>query len=52
MIAPNEWRKREGLAPIQGGDKLFLQQQMTPVDQLPNVDRGKTSDAAEPPPSL
>lgn len=43
LIAPNEWRYGEGLPPIAGGDKLFLQQQMTPVDQLEKIDRTKST---------
>ena len=43
LIAPNEWRSGEGLPPIAGGDKLFLQQQMTPVDQLEKIDRTKST---------
>lgn len=41
LITPNEWRAGEGLPPVKGGDKLFLQQQMTPVDQLETIDRNK-----------
>ncbi len=47
LMTPNEFRKTEGWQPISGGDKLFLQQQMTPVDMLDKVDRGKgTNNAA------
>lgn len=41
LLKPNEWRSGEGLPPVPGGDKLFLQQQMTPVDQLEKIDRTK-----------
>lgn len=34
IMAPNEARRQEGLVPKEGGDSLFLQQQMYPVDQL------------------
>lgn len=40
LITPNEWRKEEGLPPQSGGDKLFMQQQMLPIDD-PN--RGKAT---------
>lgn len=43
LFMPNEWRSGEGLPPVPGGDKLFLQQQMTPVDQLEKIDRSKSS---------
>jgi HK97 family phage portal protein len=35
MLTPDEVRKEEGLPPMPGGDQLFLQAQMTPIDQLP-----------------
>lgn len=34
LISPNEARAREGLPPVSGGDQVFLQQQMVPVDLL------------------
>lgn len=40
LEAPNEYRQREGLPPMAGGDKLFMQQQMIVIDD-PN--RGKTT---------
>lgn len=42
LLMPNEWREGEGLKPAPGGDKLFLQQQMTPADQLDKIDRSKS----------
>lgn len=47
IFTPNEVRAQEGLAPLQGGDKLFLQQQMTPVEQLEHIDRTKTPNSPE-----
>lgn len=35
LMAPNEFRATEGWKPQDGGDKLFMQQQMTPIDMLP-----------------
>lgn len=43
LMSPNEWRNAEGLKDMQGADRLFLQQQMTPVDQLEKLDRTKTA---------
>lgn len=39
VITPNEFRISEGWQPLPGGDRLYLQQQMTPVDQLERLDR-------------
>lgn len=52
LFTPNEWRAGEGLPPVSGGDMLFMQQQMTPVDQLEKIDRngrqgGQTATAPE-----
>lgn len=41
ILTPNEVRAGEGLPPVNGGDKLFLQQQMTPIDMLEKLDRTK-----------
>lgn len=43
LLMPNEWREGEGLKPAPGGDKLFLQQQMTPADQLDKINRNKSN---------
>jgi HK97 family phage portal protein len=32
IITPNEARSQEGLRPMDGGDKLYMQQQMMPID--------------------
>lgn len=34
LFTPNEWRKREGLPPIAGGDKLIVQKQMIPLENV------------------
>jgi HK97 family phage portal protein len=40
---PNEVRKRAGDPPLPGGDSLFMQQQMVPVNQLATLKRGGTT---------
>jgi phage portal protein BeeE len=40
FMTPNQARAEEGWIAMDGGDSLFLQQQMTPVDQLASMDRG------------
>lgn len=35
VLTPNDGRKLEGLPPKDGGDVLYMQQQMTPITQLP-----------------
>lgn len=34
MLRPNEARDKEDLAPVPGGDRLYMQAQMVPIDQL------------------
>lgn len=34
IYTPNEARRREGMSPIAGGDAVYLQRQMTPIDKL------------------
>jgi HK97 family phage portal protein len=41
FYAPNETRKMEGLAPKEGGDSIFMQSQMTPIQFLPIANGGK-----------
>jgi HK97 family phage portal protein len=48
LITPNEWRAKEGMQPLKGGENLYLQQQMTPVDQLKDVPRGSISNDQKP----
>lgn len=33
LLTPNEWRSNEGMQPMNGGDKLLVQQQMIPIDK-------------------
>jgi HK97 family phage portal protein len=40
ILAANEYRKTEGLPPLPGGDKLYMQQQMVPVEDLDKISRG------------
>lgn len=47
VMTPNEYRISEGWQPLPGGDHLFLQQQMTPVVQLENIDRTKTPQSSK-----
>lgn len=42
LIMPNEWRKSEGLAPVKGGDRLLVQQQMVGLDKIDDIKRGGT----------
>lgn len=43
MMTPNEWRRDEGYNPLPGGDTIYMQQQMTPMEQLEKIDRTKSS---------
>ena len=45
ILTPNEVRESEGWKAIPGGDTLFLQQQMTPIEQLEKLNRGTVQDA-------
>lgn len=45
LMTPDEWRTEEGYAPKGGGDKLYLQQQMTPIEQLKDVNRGAVANS-------
>lgn len=40
---PNEWRNEEGLEPVDGGDSIYMQQQMVPIELLKDLDRSKVS---------
>ena len=39
LLKPNEWREREGIAPYEGGDEAYMQQQMVPVRLLGQIAR-------------
>lgn len=43
IMTPNEAREKEGWAKIDGGNDLFMQQQMIPIQQLKELERNKTS---------
>ena len=45
MITPNEYRKSEGMQPLEGGDSLIVQQQMIPLEQIKDIPR--TGDAKQ-----
>jgi hypothetical protein len=34
VATPNEIRRKEGLTSVEGGDSIFLQRQMTPVELI------------------
>ena len=42
IMTPNQTRKEEGWEPKPGGDDLFMQQQMVPINLLKELDRSKT----------
>lgn len=44
IITPNEARKREGLPPMDGGDRLLVQQQMVGLDKIDEIERGGGND--------
>lgn len=52
LMTPNEARRAERLAPVDGGDGAFLQRQMTPVSMLSELAAAELSSAraAEPAP--
>lgn len=43
LITPNEARKLESMAPAPGGDSIYMQQQMVPLEQLKDLDRSASS---------
>lgn len=47
LMTPNEGRRRERLGKVEGGDELFLQRQMTPINLLPQI---AANDASTPTP--
>jgi hypothetical protein len=32
-LMPNEWRRKENLAPVEGGDQLFINSTLVPLSQ-------------------
>jgi HK97 family phage portal protein len=50
VLTSDEARKREGLSPKPGGDQLFMQRQMTPVDLLGQMAAADLKKLTAPPP--
>lgn len=48
IYTPNEVRKFEGLSPMEGGDKPYLQQQMVPLGETPVLNQPGPADTKEP----
>lgn len=48
LYKPDEARQREGLAPVPGGDKVYVQQQMVPLGTTPAAAAPAPAPAAEP----
>lgn len=51
IMVPDEARAREGLGPVAGGDKAYLQQQMVPMDLLTEIHLAKLASLTAPPPA-
>ncbi len=52
LVTPNEARGQRGLEPLEGGDTLYMQQQMTPIEKLgedpePDAQTDQTPEGAE-----
>jgi HK97 family phage portal protein len=47
VLAPNEARRRENLPPVDGGDRVLVQQQMIPVDQAGTESEAESEPAEE-----
>ncbi len=45
IFTPNEARRREGMSPIEGGDAVYMQRQMTPIDKLGDLLDAETARA-------
>ena len=39
LMTPNQWRATEGFKPLPGGDSLYMQQQMVPLEMLDKIAR-------------
>lgn len=48
FLSPNEARRYEGWTDKEGGDDLYMQQQMTPVSVLKDLDRSSNGTASQP----
>jgi phage portal protein BeeE len=49
VATPNEIRRKEGLASVDGGDSIFLQRQMTPVDLITQLNVAELEEARREP---
>lgn len=47
-MTPNEVRAKEGLNPIEGGDRLFVQLNMAPMDKIEEIHMAKTGGSDAP----
>lgn len=45
IMTPNQARRIEGWEPLEGGDSLYMQQQMVPIEKLKDMPRGNVQDA-------
>lgn len=45
IMTPNQARAAEGWAPQEGGDSLYMQQQMIPIEKLKDLNRGTVENA-------
>lgn len=50
VATPNEIRRKEGLKSLEGGDSIFLQRQMTPVDLISQLNAAELESALTPAP--
>jgi hypothetical protein len=50
VATPNEIRRKEGLKSLEGGDSIFLQRQMTPVDLISRLNAAELQNAVAPAP--
>lgn len=48
VMTPNEVRRKEGLSPIEGGDDVFLQRQMTSVSLLARLNESELQNSNSP----
>lgn len=49
VATPNEIRRKEGLTSVEGGDSIFLQRQMTPVELITQLSVAELEIAERPP---
>jgi HK97 family phage portal protein len=46
LMTRNEWRKKEWLPIVEGGDELTVQVNLTPIDQLQKISEAQNGDAS------